>query len=196
MTPIPEHSGTARWRASLRATDQEFSVLPAENSSGNWVKVVQRVPVRVDITPDPHQPPLSAGMSAEVSIDTHHHRTLARSVLSPCPAADQHQRTGRSASRPHHDMRDGGDNDAGARLDHRERRAAVYAGQSVGELRRDHLGPDLLHRRRRDHDGAGRLAGGALRLSRHLISCPWSASPSLRCCAASPPRWTRWCCSA
>ncbi|HTW68334.1 MAG TPA: HlyD family secretion protein [Acetobacteraceae bacterium] len=60
-----------------RATDQEFSVLPAQNSSGNWVKVVQRVPVRIDIKPDPHQPPLSAGMSAEVSIDTHHHRTLA-----------------------------------------------------------------------------------------------------------------------
>ena len=59
-----------------RATDQEFSVLPAQNSSGNWVKVVQRVPVRVDIKPDPHQPPLSAGMSAEISIDTHHHRRL------------------------------------------------------------------------------------------------------------------------
>lgn len=58
------------------ATDQEFSVLPAQNSSGNWVKVVQRVPVRIDIKPDPHQPPLSAGMSAEVSIDTHHKRTL------------------------------------------------------------------------------------------------------------------------
>jgi membrane fusion protein, multidrug efflux system len=58
------------------ATDQEFSVLPAQNSSGNWVKVVQRVPVRVDIKPDPYQPPLSAGMSAEVSIDTHHKRTL------------------------------------------------------------------------------------------------------------------------
>ena len=60
-----------------RATDQEFSVLPAENSSGNWVKVVQRVPVRVDINPDPNQPPLSAGLSVEVSIDTHHHRTLS-----------------------------------------------------------------------------------------------------------------------
>lgn len=69
------------WRGTVqsvaRATDQEFSVLPAENSSGNWVKVVQRVPVRVDIKPDPNEPPLSAGMSAEVSIDTHHHRTLA-----------------------------------------------------------------------------------------------------------------------
>lgn len=58
------------------ATDQEFSVLPAQNSSGNWVKVVQRVPVRVAIKPDPNQPPLSAGMSAEVTIDTHHRRTL------------------------------------------------------------------------------------------------------------------------
>jgi len=58
------------------ATDQEFAMLPAQNSSGNWVKVVQRVPVRIDIRPDPHQPPLSAGMSADVSIDTHHHRTL------------------------------------------------------------------------------------------------------------------------
>jgi membrane fusion protein, multidrug efflux system len=60
-----------------RATDQEFSVLPAQNSSGNWVKVVQRVPVRIDIKPGPHQPPLSAGMSVEVSIDTHHQRTFA-----------------------------------------------------------------------------------------------------------------------
>jgi membrane fusion protein, multidrug efflux system len=60
-----------------RATDQEFSVLPAQNSSGNWVKVVQRVPLRVNIKPDPHQPPLSAGMSVEVSIDTHHQRTIA-----------------------------------------------------------------------------------------------------------------------
>jgi multidrug resistance efflux pump len=33
--------------------------------------------VRIDIKPDPNAPPLSAGMSAEVSIDTHHHRSLA-----------------------------------------------------------------------------------------------------------------------
>jgi membrane fusion protein (multidrug efflux system) len=52
-------------------------VLPAQNSSGNWVKVVQRVPIRVDIVSGPNDPPLSAGMSAEVSIDTHHKRTLA-----------------------------------------------------------------------------------------------------------------------
>ncbi|MBV8615950.1 MAG: HlyD family secretion protein [Acetobacteraceae bacterium] len=59
------------------ATDQQFSVLPAENSSGNWVKVVQRVPVRVTLKPVAGGPALSAGMSAEVTIDTGHVRHLA-----------------------------------------------------------------------------------------------------------------------
>jgi membrane fusion protein (multidrug efflux system) len=59
------------------ATDQNFSLLPAENSSGNWVKVVQRIPVRVRIDLKPGDPPLRAGMSAEVAIDTGHVRTLS-----------------------------------------------------------------------------------------------------------------------
>ncbi|MEO8714490.1 MAG: HlyD family secretion protein, partial [Acetobacteraceae bacterium] len=50
------------------ATDQQFSLLPAQNSSGNWVKVVQRVPVRVSLKPVKDAPALSSGMSAEVSI--------------------------------------------------------------------------------------------------------------------------------
>ncbi len=58
------------------ATDEQFSLLPAQNSSGNWVKVVQRVPVRVALHQEANAPPLSAGMSAEVTIDTHHHRTI------------------------------------------------------------------------------------------------------------------------
>jgi membrane fusion protein (multidrug efflux system) len=56
------------------ASGSEFSILPAQNSSGNWVKVVQRVPVRIDITSGPPGLQLRDGMSAEVSIDTHHHR--------------------------------------------------------------------------------------------------------------------------
>lgn len=57
------------------AAAQEFSLLPAQNTSGNWVKVVQRVPmrVRVDVS-DKSMPPLRAGMSAEVSVDTGHAR--------------------------------------------------------------------------------------------------------------------------
>lgn len=53
------------------ASGAAFSVLPAENSSGNWVKVVQRIPVRVKL--DPGSCPgytLRAGMSANVEIDT------------------------------------------------------------------------------------------------------------------------------
>lgn len=59
------------------ATDQEFAILPAQNSSGNWVKVVQRVPLRVELQQRAGDPPLSAGMSAEVSIDTGHRRHLS-----------------------------------------------------------------------------------------------------------------------
>jgi membrane fusion protein, multidrug efflux system len=51
-------------------TGNEFSVLPAQNATGNWVKVVQRLPVRIEITdPDPNRP-LRAGMSVNVGVDT------------------------------------------------------------------------------------------------------------------------------
>jgi membrane fusion protein (multidrug efflux system) len=57
------------------AAAQEFSLLPAQNTSGNWVKVVQRVPMRVRIdTSDKTKPPLRAGMSAVVDVDTGHRR--------------------------------------------------------------------------------------------------------------------------
>jgi membrane fusion protein (multidrug efflux system) len=59
------------------ATDQEFSLLPAQNSSGNWVKVVQRIPLRVRVDRHAGDPPLRAGMSAEIDVDTGHTRTLA-----------------------------------------------------------------------------------------------------------------------
>lgn len=52
------------------ASGSQFSLLPPQNASGNWVKVVQRIPVRLALTPDKDLPPLRAGMSAVVSIDT------------------------------------------------------------------------------------------------------------------------------
>jgi membrane fusion protein (multidrug efflux system) len=58
------------------ATGSEFSALPAQNSSGNWVKVVQRIPVRLKIVGQNAETPLRAGMSVVVSIDTQHHRSL------------------------------------------------------------------------------------------------------------------------
>jgi membrane fusion protein (multidrug efflux system) len=57
------------------AAAQEFSLLPAQNTSGNWVKVVQRVPMRIRIdTSDRNLPPLRAGMSVVVDVDTGHAR--------------------------------------------------------------------------------------------------------------------------
>ena len=71
----------AQWRGTIEtispAAAQEFSLLPAQNTSGNWVKVVQRIPMRVRLdTSDKNRPALRAGMSAVVDIDTGHQRGL------------------------------------------------------------------------------------------------------------------------
>jgi membrane fusion protein, multidrug efflux system len=59
------------------AAAQQFSLLPAQNTSGNWVKVVQRVPLRVRVdTSEKNLPPMRAGMSVEVEVDTGHARGL------------------------------------------------------------------------------------------------------------------------
>jgi len=57
-------------------TGSQFSVLPAENATGNWVKVVQRLPVRVELKRLDADFPLHGGLSAYVSVDTGHQRHL------------------------------------------------------------------------------------------------------------------------
>jgi membrane fusion protein, multidrug efflux system len=52
------------------ASDSAFSALPAENTSGNWVKVVQRIPVKIALDKSSCSAPLRAGMSTTVAIDT------------------------------------------------------------------------------------------------------------------------------
>ena len=71
----------AEWHGTVEsispAAAQSFSLLPAQNTSGNWVKVVQRIPMRVRVdTSDKSLPPLRAGMSVEVDVDTGHARGL------------------------------------------------------------------------------------------------------------------------
>ena len=48
-------------------TGSEFSILPAQNANGNWVKVAQRVPIRIAIDGQPDKP-LIAGLSADVTV--------------------------------------------------------------------------------------------------------------------------------
>ena len=67
-----------RWSAHIDSvsagSDSAFSALPAENASGNWVKVGQRFPVRIKVDQKAGDPPLRAGMSAVISIDTGKYR--------------------------------------------------------------------------------------------------------------------------
>jgi len=66
----PGASWTGKVQSISPATGSEFSVLPAQNSTGNWVKVVQRIATRISVDKGPADMPLRAGMSTEVEIDT------------------------------------------------------------------------------------------------------------------------------
>ena len=58
------------------ATGAEFALIPPQNASGNWVKIVQRIPVRIRLLEARSLPSLRAGMSAQVTIDTGYNRPL------------------------------------------------------------------------------------------------------------------------
>jgi membrane fusion protein (multidrug efflux system) len=67
-------------------TGSAFSLLPAQNATGNWIKVVQRVPVRIALDPDElAQHPLRPGLSMTVSVDT----STAGTALSTLPSHRQ-----------------------------------------------------------------------------------------------------------
>jgi membrane fusion protein, multidrug efflux system len=66
----------ARVASMSPGTGAQFSLLPPENATGNWVKVVQRVPVRVQLLSADDAVSLADGMSAEVTVDTGHRRAL------------------------------------------------------------------------------------------------------------------------
>jgi len=72
----PDREWPATVESISQATGAQFSVLPAQNASGNWVKVVQRIPVRIALRTEPGDPPLRAGMSVTAEIDTGHRREL------------------------------------------------------------------------------------------------------------------------
>ena len=73
----PDVEWDARIGSISPATGAEFALLPPQNASGNWVKVVQRLPVRLYLEPRPGEPPLRAGMTATVSVDTERQRKLS-----------------------------------------------------------------------------------------------------------------------
>ena len=81
------------WQAEVEsispATGAEFALLPPQNASGNWVKVVQRLPVRLRLLPRPNELPLRAGMTATVKVDTQRERRITQIFGGSAAATSQ-----------------------------------------------------------------------------------------------------------
>ena len=66
----PGRSFTGRVEALGAGTGAEFALLPAQNATGNWVKVTQRIPVRIRLDDPSLAAGITSGASAEVTVDT------------------------------------------------------------------------------------------------------------------------------
>jgi membrane fusion protein, multidrug efflux system len=81
-----------QWAGTVGAispgTGAQFAILPPQNAAGNWIKIVQRVPMRVEFAPGQDLRRLRAGMSATVEIDTGRRGRLARFLGSSAVAQD------------------------------------------------------------------------------------------------------------
>jgi membrane fusion protein (multidrug efflux system) len=84
----PDRNWQGTVQSIAQATGAEFSVLPPQNATGNWVKVVQRIPMRIAIQAERDDPPLRVGMTARVKIDTGKHHSL-RALLHLERGTDQ-----------------------------------------------------------------------------------------------------------
>ncbi|MDN5871117.1 MAG: HlyD family secretion protein [Nitrococcus sp.] len=92
----PDHHWHGHVQSIAQATGAVYSLLPAQNATGNWVKVVQRIPVRIAIDDQAGGPALRAGMSVTSEIDTGYHPrgpdflapavAWARTVIAPAQA--------------------------------------------------------------------------------------------------------------
>jgi membrane fusion protein (multidrug efflux system) len=72
-------------------TGSAFSLLPPQNASGNWIKVVQRVPVKIALEPkELAEHPLRIGLSTTTTVDTH---DRSGAVLAPTAVSDVHEQT-------------------------------------------------------------------------------------------------------
>jgi len=86
---FPERTFRGTVSSISPGTGAQFAILPPQNAIGNWVKVVQRLPVRVAFDPGQDVSLLRAGMSVTVEIDKGHSRSLAELLgLRRAPAAE------------------------------------------------------------------------------------------------------------
>jgi membrane fusion protein (multidrug efflux system) len=83
----PGRTFSAKVTSVSPSTGSQFSLLPPENATGNWVKVVQRVPVRLQLTHVDAEFLLQAGLSADVTVDTRSRDTALADAIGPSSAA-------------------------------------------------------------------------------------------------------------
>jgi membrane fusion protein (multidrug efflux system) len=89
---FPDHAFKGTIGSLSPGTGAQFAILPPQNATGNFVKVVQRVPVRIYFdSDDKYVRKLKAGMSAYTTIDTRHRRSLAALLGLQPAAANQDQ---------------------------------------------------------------------------------------------------------
>jgi membrane fusion protein (multidrug efflux system) len=74
---FPDHPFHGTVSSVSPGTGAQFAILPPQNASGNWVKVVQRLPVRIAFDPGQDISSLRSGMSVTAEIDTRHRRSIA-----------------------------------------------------------------------------------------------------------------------
>jgi membrane fusion protein, multidrug efflux system len=72
----PDMKCVGKVTSLAQSTGAEFAVLPPQNATGNWVKVVQRIPIRTSVECQAGDPPLRVGMSTTIEIDTGHRRSF------------------------------------------------------------------------------------------------------------------------
>ena len=78
----PDVKCTGKVTSLASSTGAEFAVLPPQNATGNWVKVVQRIPLRSSVQCREGDPPLRVGMSVTIEIDTGHRRSFGELLRS------------------------------------------------------------------------------------------------------------------
>jgi membrane fusion protein (multidrug efflux system) len=86
---FPDHVFKGTIGSLSPGTGAQFAILPPQNASGNWVKVVQRVPVRIEFAPAEDVRDLRAGMSVNVDIDTGRQNTVLSALGLSSRAAGQ-----------------------------------------------------------------------------------------------------------
>ncbi len=82
----PDLDWNGRVESISPATGSKYAIIPSQNATGNWVKVVQRVPVKIVFEHKNEKRELRAGMSTTVRIDTEYHRSILASLYKLFPA--------------------------------------------------------------------------------------------------------------